>query len=387
MKNIVQYLEKVFIFSPVFLVLISIFNFIDTKYLVSRVAVVVIFYCIIRYRRCIKSNLNQCNYKKFLLASLLVFAYCSIMYAWREDNFGLPRTLITCLVYLLVVPWRKFSRFWVYNTIIFSAFVCGINAIFEYYYLNVSRVGIATNPIPYALYCSFLSLSSLALTKYYKSRFIQVLCIAGFLLSLWALILTDSRGVWVAYPIVMMFVIYRSFNALSLAKLGAFTLIGFGAIYFSFKPMIDERVERTVNEFNSISKGNYETSMGARLDLWKFGVAAWQKKPIFGEGDSMLEEGIRKVPNRMAYRELHLHNQYVDTIARYGTVGLLIMMLWLLYPIRLNKAREEDSVITQVLVMLVLIAGLSDVPFHHTHVVYLFTLVVGLFSLNQMESR
>lgn len=63
------------------------------------------------------------------------------------------------------------------------------------------------------------------------------------------------------------------------------------------------------------------------------------------------------------------------------------MMVWFFYPVRLNKARERDRVITQVLVMLVFIAGLSDVPFHHTHVVYLFTLVVGLFSLNRMDSR
>ncbi|KFI09622.1 O-antigen ligase family protein [Vibrio coralliilyticus] len=387
MKNLVQQLEKAFLFSPIFLVLISIFNFTDTKSLVSRVTVIVIAYSIIRYRQCIKTNFNRYGYKKFFLASILVFAYFSIMHVWRGDNFGLPRTLLTCLVYLSVVPWSKFSNSWLYNTIIFSASVCGLNAIFEHYYLNVARVGIATNPIPYALYCSFVSLSSLALTKQYKSRVIQGLCITGFLLSLWALILTDSRGVWVAYPIAMMLVVYRSFNTLSLVKLSAFTLIGLSAIYLSFKPIIDERVDRTVSEFNSISKGNYETSFGARLDLWTFGVDVWKTQPMVGEGDIMLEEGIRKVPNRMAYRQPHLHNQYIDTLARYGSVGLFIMMVWFFYPVRLNKAREGGSVITQVLVMLVLIAGLSDVPFHHTHVVYLFTLVAGLFSLNQMNSR
>ncbi|NOI60390.1 O-antigen ligase family protein [Vibrio coralliilyticus] len=387
MKNLVQQLEKAFLFSPIFLVLISIFNFTDTKSLVSRVAVIVSVYSIIRYRQCIKSNFNQCNYKKFFLASILVFVYFSIMHVWRGDNFGLPRTLLTCIVYLSVVPWSKFSNTWFYNTVIFSAYVCGVNAIFEYYYLNVSRVGMATNPIPYALYCSFISLSSFSLVKIYRKKLMQGICIVGFLVALWALVLTDSRGVWVAYPIVMMFVIYRSFNNLSLVKLGTFTLIGLSAIYLSFKPMIDERVDMTFAEFNSISKGNYETSFGARLDLWTFGVDVWKEQPMVGEGDIMLEEGIRKVPNRMAYRQPHLHNQYIDTLARYGSVGLFIMMVWLFNPVRLNKAREGDSIITQVLVMLVAITGLSDVPFHHTHVVYLFTLVVGLFSLNQMKSR
>ncbi|WP_281630257.1 O-antigen ligase family protein [Vibrio sp. St2] len=387
MKNLVQQLEKVFLFSPIFLVLISIFNFTDTKSLVSRVTVIVIVYSIVRYRQFIKSNFNQNNYKKFFLASILVFAYFSIMHFWRGDNFGLPRTLLTCIIYLSVVPWSKFSNSWFYNAIIFSAYVCGVNAIFEYYYLNVSRVGMATNPIPYALYCSFVSLSSFSLVKIYRNKLMQGICIVGFLVALWALVLTDSRGVWVAYPIVMMFVIYRSFNALSLVKLGGVTLIGLSIIYMSFKPMIDERINRTVVEFHSISKGNYETSLGARLDLWALGVDVWQKQSIVGEGDIMLEEGIRKVPNRMAYRQPHLHNQYIDTLARYGSVGLFIMMVWLFNPVRLNKAREGDSIITQVLVMLVAIAGLSDVPFHHTHVVYLFTLVVGLFSLNQMKSR
>ncbi|MCG9597809.1 O-antigen ligase family protein [Vibrio sp. Isolate25] len=387
MKNVVQQLEKVFLFSPIFLVLISIFNFTDTKSLVSRVAVIVSVYSIIRYRQCIKSNFNQYNFKRFFLVSILVFAYFSIMHVWKDDNFGLPRTLLTCLIYLSVVPWVKFSNYWIYNTIIFSASVCGLNAIFEHYYLNLARVGMATNPIPYALYCSFVSLSSLALIKHYESRVIQGLCITGFLLSLWALVLTDSRGVWVAYPIVMMFVIYRVFNALSLVKLVAVTLIGLSVIYFSFKPMINERIDRTVAEFNSISKGNYETSIGARLALWELGADVWIEVPITGAGDVVLEKKISEVPNRVAYRQPHLHNQYVDTLARYGLVGLSIMMVWLFYPKKLNRAKEEESVITQVLIMLLFIAGLSDVPFHHTHVVYLFTLVVGVFSLNQMDSR
>ncbi|USD32697.1 MULTISPECIES: O-antigen ligase family protein [Vibrio] len=387
MKNAVQQLEKVFLFSPTFLVLISIFNFIDTKYLVSRATVIVIIYSVVRYRQHIKVNFEQNNYKKFFLASILTFTYCSFMYVLRGDNFGLPRTLITCLIYLSVIPWSKFSRAWVYNTIIFSAYVCGLNAIFEHYYLNVARVGMATNPIPYALYCSFLSLSSLVLAKRYTSRIIQSLCIIGFVLSLWALVLTDTRGVWVAYPIVMMFVMYRSFNTLSFVKIGALTLIGLNVVYFSFKPMINERIDRTVAEFNSISKGNYETSIGARLALWELGADIWIEVPIAGAGDVVLEKKISEVPNRVAYRQPHLHNQYIDTFARYGFVGLLIMMIWLFYPIKLNKAKEEENVITQVLIMLLFIAGLSDVPFHHTHVVYLFTLVVGLFSMNQMDSR
>lgn len=389
MKNLVQQLEKAFLFSPVFLVLISIFNFTDTKFLVSRVAVIVSVYSIIRYRQCIKSNFNQYNFKKFFLASILVFAYFSIMHVWRGDNFGLPRTLLTCLIYLSVVPWSKFSKAWIYNTIIFSAYVCGINALFEHYYLNVTRVGMATNPIPYALYCSFLSLSSLALTKQYTSRIIQGLCITGFVLSLWALILTDTRGVWIAYPIVMMFVIYRSFNALSFMKLGALTLIGLNVVYFSFKPIINERIDRTVAEFNSISEGNYQTSIGARLDLWKLGADVWIDMPIIGVGDVVLEGSISEVPNRFAYQQSHLHNQYIDILARYGSVGLLIMMVWFFYPIRFSKdqKQKEDSVITLVLVMLAFIAGLSDVPFHHTHIVYLFTLVSGLLSLNLTQPR
>ncbi|WP_425628116.1 O-antigen ligase family protein [Vibrio neptunius] len=385
MKNLVQQLEKVLLFSPILLVLISIFNFTDTKYLVSRVAAIVIIYSIIRYRQCIKINFNQHNYKKFFLASSLVFAYFSIMHVWRGDNFGLPRTLLTCLIYLSVIPWSKFSRAWIYNTVILSAYVCGVNAIFEHYYLDLERVGMATNPIPYALYCSFASLSCLALTKYYQSRAIQGLCIAGFLLSLWALILTDSRGVWVAYLIVMVFLIYRLFTTLSLIKLSTFVLIGLSTVYFSFKPIINERIDKTVAEFNSISKGNYETSVGTRLELWMFGMDVWQKQPIFGQGDVMLEEGIRKVPNRTAYLQPHLHNQYIDTLARYGSFGLVIMMVWLFLPIKLKKNKDEYIVIFQLLVMLIFISGLSDVPFHHTHIVYLFTLVAGLFSLNQME--
>ncbi|NUW68986.1 O-antigen ligase family protein [Vibrio coralliilyticus] len=381
MKNLVQQLEKAFLFSPIFLVLISIFNFTDTKSLVSRIAVIVIAYSIIRYKQCIKSNFDQYNYKKFFLASILIFTYFSIMHFWRGDNFGLPRTLITCLVYLSVVPWGKFSKEWFYNTVVLSAYICGFNAIYEHYYLNMIRVGMAINPIPYALYCSFLSLSSLALVRCYKSIPMQCVCILGFLFALWALILTDSRGVWIAYPIVALFVIYKVFNSFSYTKLSVLTLIGLGVAYFSFQPIIDERIGLTLYELKSIGQGNFDTSIGVRLQLWQFGVENWVEKPVLGLGDIMLEEGIGKIPARGAYHQPHLHNQFLDTLSRYGVVGMLVVLYWLCYPMIFIKNTDYGTIISCSLAMLILIAGLSDVPLHHTHIVYLFTLVVGVGAL------
>ncbi|WP_391088855.1 O-antigen ligase family protein [Vibrio sp. NH-UV-68] len=385
MKKWLVHLENALLFSPFFLVLVSIFNFSDTKSLISRLSLVVILYCLVRHREAIKTNWDNKEYQSFFYVSSLIFFYFTVMHLWRGDNFGFPRTLLTCLVYIAVIPWRQFSQRWIINTVVIAAYICGFNALYEHLVMNVGRVGIATNPIPYALYCAFLSLSSLYLVNFYSRCWQKATSIAGCLLALYALVLTDVRGVLIVYPVMLSFVLINLFPRLSKVRLMGVIIVVVGGVYLAFKPTLDTRFERTAAEFQIIAQGNYGNSIGVRLDLWQYGIQAWQSAPLFGLGDDSLEVGIRALPNKRAARQPHLHNQYIDTLARYGLIGAILWFSWLASAVYTTLNRDSSSpkrshapaVLMQTLIGLMLLASLTDIPFHHTHMVYLFSLIVG----------
>ncbi|RSD32026.1 O-antigen ligase family protein [Vibrio pectenicida] len=380
MKKTSLLLERLFIFSPIFVVFCSIFNFSDTKSLVSRLSVLVIIYCIFRYKDYLKSSINKKTIAFFISSSLILFIYLSIMHLWRGDNFGFPRTLITCLLYLIVIPWDKFSKKWIFNTIIIASYICGFNAMYEHLVLGMQRVGFATNPIPYAFYCAFLSLSALYLVSVYQGKLNKLLILVGSFLSLGALILTEARGVWLGYPIAMLYVLVLFFEKTPKRKLVLFIIPSAILLFFTFNAELESRIDSTSVEIHKILEGDHQTSIGARIDLWGCAINLWLESPLLGVGDEKLESAIKQIPNQLAYGQPHIHNQYLDTLSRYGSVGLVFLIVWVISGIVGEDNRDSRRLII-ICSGLILISGLSDVPFHHTHTVYLFGFLVGSLKL------
>lgn len=380
MKKISLPFEKLFIFSPVFIVICSIFNFSDTKSVVSRLSVVVIVYCIFRYRESLIFNLNKNKMILFIFSGFILFFYLSIMHLWRSDNFGFPRTLITCLLYLIVVPWDKFSKKWVFNTIIIASYICGFNAIYEHFLLGIERVGVAVNSIPYAFYCSFLSLSSLYFVSIYQGKWNKFLIFFGSIFSLGALILTESRGVWLAYPIVMFYVFTTFPSKIFKWKLVLLMIPMFFTLIFVFNAELEPRVNGTLVDIKKVLDGDNETSLGARLDLWSCGLSLWLDSPLIGVGDEHIEAATALISNPFASAEPHIHSQYLDSLARYGLIGLVLLIFWVVSgAVGVNNIDSHRVII--VCVGLIAMSGLSDVPLHHTHTVYLFGFLVGSLKL------
>lgn len=106
-------------------------------------------------------KLGQPNAKALLVTSFAALIYFTFMHITRGDEFGFSRTLLTCLIYILLVPWNRIGAASLRYLLLGAAIFCGINAGYEYFAMSIQRVGIATNPIPYALFCATLFLISL----------------------------------------------------------------------------------------------------------------------------------------------------------------------------------------------------------------------------------
>ncbi|KQA17482.1 O-antigen ligase family protein [Vibrio metoecus] len=375
-------LEAAFFISPLAILLMAIFNFPDTKFILSRLIPVVCLYGMIKYGREIKDNYNS-QLKSFLICGFGVVVVYSIYHVIREDGFSLARTLITSLAYLIFVPWKRINPKVVYYIIAIAAIVCGLNAFYERYVLNIYRVGISTNPVPYALYVSFLVLSCVYLLLNSQLKTLKLLASIGGLLSLSAIIMTDVRGVILFLPVAIIYLVITTIKPIwkyYIASILSIILLS-GVFYTIFQPEINARIVQTQNEIALIKQGNLTSSIGIRLDLWMHGVDIIAQNPIFGVGDSGLQESLSRMTNRSAAIQPHLHNQYLDFLARYGIVGTLVIFLFCLaLVLNFNNSGFEyiGNPLVNSMLMMLIFAGLTDVPLHHTHIIYLLTILCAL---------
>ncbi|EGR4256907.1 O-antigen ligase family protein [Vibrio cholerae] len=375
-------LESAFFLSPLAILLMAIFNVPDTKFILSRLIPVVCLYGLIRYEWEIKDNYNS-QLKSFLIFGFLVVVVYSIFHVIRGDEFSLVRTLIASLAYLIFVPWKRINPQMVYFIIAIAAIVCGLNAFYERYVLNIYRVGIATNSIPYALYVSFLVLSCVYLLLNSQSRVLKLLVSIGGVLSLAAIIMTDVRGVILFLPVAIIYLvittikpIWKYYVALTLSV----TVLS-SVFYATFQSDINARIAQTQDEIALIKQGDLSSSIGIRLDLWMHGVEIIAQNPLFGVGDSGLQASISKMTNPSAAIQPHLHNQYLDLLARYGIVGTLIILLFclaLIFNVKNSAFEYIGNPLVNSMLMMLIFAGLTDVPLHHTHIIYLLTIFCGL---------
>ncbi|MGF1765979.1 O-antigen ligase family protein [Enterovibrio makurazakiensis] len=381
--------ETFFLISPLVLMMVSIFNFVDTKWVLSRVIPLVCLYCLVYFRGSIKHNWNASPLKPLLGTSLLAFVYFALMHILRGDQFGFSRTLLTSLAYLALVPWSRISQSLIEWLLVTAAVICGLNAGYEYVVMGIERVGIATNPIPYALYCAVLALASLYFILSRKQWFFRIFSITGLISTTGALFLTDVRGVLLFFPLVALYLVFRLLPSSPRHYLVTLllTLVAIVVGYFAFQDKIDLRIQQTAIEFQEIANGHYGTPIGIRLSLWQEGMTIAKHHTLFGVGDKKLRSNIEEIENHAASAQPHLHNLYIDTLSRYGVFGLSALLIWLVSPLMVKKTSggvgmRFDPLLSSIVLMIAL-AGLTDVPFHHTHVVYLFTLLTGVLLVTQ----
>ncbi|MGL4826338.1 MAG: O-antigen ligase family protein [Vibrionaceae bacterium] len=385
-------LERLFLLSPLIILFFLVYNVENTKWLVSRAIIVTVLYCLYFYRDTVKKNWNNVAVRLPFLASCALFLYFTALHFYRQDEFDFASILLLGNIYLLCIPWRKIGQPPIAGLIGVAAIFCGINALHEFYVLNIYRVGVVTNPITFALFCGSLSLAcfSLSLTNKNNKK-LMLFLIAGTIFSFFAVILTSVRGIIIFLPILFIALSLKHFAAQARHHLAIFAslVIIFSCSYLIFQQQIENRILDTRREIAAIQQGNLTTSFGIRLNLWQHGIEMGNSNPLIGAGEKKVLDSIYALPR--AFHQNHLHNLYIDTYARYGILGLLLLAAWLLSFAATIK--KEQTLIIQfkplktTLLLLFLSAGLTDYPFFHTHIIMFFMLLFKIISVYEEENN
>lgn len=330
--------------------------------------------------RFVKDNLGN-----FLFVATLIFAvYVVIHNQYRDGSSSLMRAYFAPLLLLLFYPIQILTKkVWVGLCLLCSVLVFANSAYFTFY-LGLERNAGLMNVIPYATFCSGIAILSFHhVLQNIKSK-TGIITLVSFLLSCAAVMLTLSRGVWLALLAALVIMLcFHARNLKHLSRYFAIFIISSAALLFIFKDQVEVRVDQTLTEVQRIQSGDMASSIGLRFQIWQAAYYISQDHFWLGVGNEILPEIERLNQEDKVSRDIinfhvyHFHNQFIDALVRFGFIGLLLFLPIYLIPIYIAlKSNHTCRVAILGLSTLYIIASLTDVPFYHSQTVLLYIMLM-----------
>lgn len=207
----------------------------------------------------------------------------------------------------------------------------------------------------------------------------KALAITVFFGGITLSMLSGTRTGLVAFVItglLLLWSFYGSHKRNFYVTLGLFVLFGLITILFWEHIPVQKRVMVGIHQYQMYIDGNSNTSVGARLDMWKIGLLAFFENPLLGWGTTPFKETFIEYVNNGAVNFVlsekysgyaQPHNDYILLLYHFGAVGFLLAMSFILYPaiffikqIRKAKRKEDFEVLYFALTGLVATEVLLD---------------------------
>jgi len=382
-------LEQVFVLSPFFWSWAIVFNVPNSKHVLSRLIAIICMYLIVAYKGELKERLKIKHKRIYVSILLLSFLYYVFLHVYNNGHFDFARVLITTSVFVFLVPERFFSaKSFKYLISISSAFFV-LFGLYEKHITGVDRIGMLVNSGPYAFVCGLLLISQSYLLISYKNKLnVYINSVLAFGL-LYAIYLTETRAIWLGVSAV--FIICLLYYLMVSKIKGKYWLLLILPVVFYTVFSIDSvnsRVSGSIYEVNKVlSKSNFNSSSGARLDMWRNGLVYWQNFPVFGVDKNqeykLIEDSFRKKEMQKS-AHYHLtrtdrssyHNVYIQSLVKGGLLGFALMLLMLIAPLYLvsNKTRKFMIAIT----LFALISSSFESQFTiYSSCAYFYILLIG----------
>lgn len=333
-----------------------------------------------KIKQTVKLNLSS----PIVWALFAYTAYATVSYYTIGFGSSNLRGLICLTVLLTFFPYNIFNDKIVTYLVYMGATVTFINNIYHNIYSDISRESGVMNPIPYSTICAVFFVFSVSkiITSKNKKDIISHSCI--LIMSATSIILTETRGVWLAIFILLLTTLSISMVKSNPRKINIFLFVGLIIlISFTLRDEIKNRTIQTKNEIIAISNGNLNTSIGLRLQMWLAADDYLDGNYIFGTGtnfkkktESLYLEG--KI-NTGLYnlKPTHLHNQFIDTFVKHGIIGLIFLLTILIAPYSCFRQKNRLAKLLIVgITALYFISGLTDVPFNHYQALIIYFLLL-----------
>jgi O-antigen ligase len=171
---------------------------------------------------------------------------------------------------------------------------------------------------------------------------ILALKIIGCMVGVFVSVLSDARGGWIAFP-VLLFIWWLSHSPKHswLKHSGALLFILLVALLgYELIGIVQHRIDLVYQNLIDFQHGNKDTSIGIRLQLWQAACYLFVEHPIFGVGPggfaqmmTPLSNSGMVTPMAASYGRGEVHNEILAKASQLGIFGLLSLLSIYIIPL------------------------------------------------------
>lgn len=294
-----------------------------------------------------------------VMLAMVAYALVGVFEAWWDGQgirgMDKPLRFLLAVPSLLLVMAYPPRLSWFWSGIAVGSIGAGSWGVWQKLVEGMARSNGNTNAIQFgnlSMLLGGLCVAALgwAIVQPYRKRwgiffgFAAILGMVGSLLS-------GSRGGWVGIPFVLILLL-RAYASLAsrvflLATLTSVILLG-SVIYAVPEIGVQERVHQAIEEAQYYVAGNRShSSVGVRFEMWRGASHLIAEKPLIGWGENGYTEAMKAlafdgvISDRVASYG-HAHNDFIDSFAKRGLIGLVALLAVYLLPMRFF-ARELSA--------------------------------------------
>lgn len=291
------------------------------------------------------------NDDKYILGVFLLYGVTMLFFVyidgWNVRELERPSRFIFAIPIFLMflkLPIDYSTLFW---GAMFGSVSAFLLAAYECFYLDIYRAQGAEHPIMFGNIAVLLSaICFVYVIKLYSDKrqlLVTVFSLSGFC-GIFASILSGSRGGWIVLPLLIFLLLFYSKKLLGKKKLIYVTIFFILSIFMTVSiPQfgVSARFNQAIDNINNYDNNeNRNSSIGARLEMWKAGYYLFLDSPVIGVGEynsiekkkGLVEQGL---VHSLVLSYRHAHNEYIDALSLRGLVGFILLMLLYLVPLNL----------------------------------------------------
>lgn len=217
-----------------------------------------------------------------------------------------------------------------------------------------------------------------ALNVFAKTNTRRWLGVLAFLAMIFCVLVSGRRSMWAALPLLTLVIAWAAarsvprrifwrglFATLAVALVGI--VLASGTLRARLAVIGDDiaRIEQS---------GDYNSSTGLRILMWKGGWTAFRQAPLAGYGYRGRMEAVRQAlpeEDRRLIGFTHPHNAFLAALLDAGVLGLVVLLALLTAPIWVSALAPADSVwrlrltAGMILTLCYTIGGATGIMFEH----------------------
>ena len=335
---------SIFLFFTLLLMFPKGYNYGSTALLVLSI----LFLCYLLYKRVNFLEVVKQN-KVIFVVTTFYFLVSLFFIFFHGEKIKLIDNPLRAFLFLSVIVFIVYSSV-KFDILLYSiplgSFISGVVALYQYYILSLesafyNQMKIQSGDIAMSLgLFSFVIAFHLLDVNKHKKKLVALVIFFG-IFGVLASLLSFARGGWVGIPILLLILIflYRHLLSKKLLLLGGITFLCIISVVLTTNNKLVNRLSEAQYELKLYLSGDDKvSSIGERLDMWKIGSKAFLEHPISGWSLKELDYykkdlSDKNIVTKASISFSHLHNQFIDELAKKGILGGVAILGIFLVPL------------------------------------------------------